>query len=56
MEELAKGKDLIIINADKGGAVFITDKVSYINETNRQLSYKTSYEQLTETKHCNITE
>ena len=56
MEELAKGKDLIIISADKGGIVVITDKVSYIKETNPQLSDKTSYKKLTQTKHYNITE
>ena len=56
MEELAKGKDLIIISADKGGIVVITDKVSYIKETNPQLSEKTSYKKLTQSKHYNITE
>ena len=56
MEELAKGKDLIIINADKGGIVVITDKVSYSKETNPQLSEKTSHKKLTQSKHYNITE
>ena len=48
MEELAKRKDLIITNADKGGAVVIMDTDSYIKEANGQLSYKTSYKQLTQ--------
>ena len=42
----AKRKDLIITNADKGGAVVIMD--SYIKEANRQLSDKASYKQLTQ--------
>ena len=48
MEELAKRKDLIITNADKGGAVVIMDTDSYIKEANRQLSDKASYKQLTQ--------
>ena len=48
MEELAKRKDFIITNADKGGAVVITDTDSYIKEANRQLSDKASYKQLTQ--------
>ena len=48
MEDLAKRKDLIITNADKGGTVVIIDTDSYIQEANRQLSDKTSYKQLTE--------
>ena len=43
MEELAKRKDIIITNADKGGAVVIMDVEKYINEANRQLSDKSSY-------------
>ena len=34
MEELAKRKDLIITNADKGGAVVIMDTDRYIKEAN----------------------
>ena len=34
MEELAKRKDLIITNADKGGAVVKMDIESYIKEVN----------------------
>ena len=40
MEELAKRKDIIITNADKGGDVVITDVEKYINEANCQLSDK----------------
>ena len=47
MEELAKRKDLIITNADKGRAVAISDTDSNIKETNRQLSDKANYQQLT---------
>ena len=42
MEELAKRKDLITTNADKGWATFIMDKDSYIKEANQQLSDKAS--------------
>ena len=48
MEELAKRKDLIITNADKGGAVVIMDTDSYAKEANRQLSDKASYKQSTQ--------
>ena len=48
MQELAKRKDLIITNADKGGAVVVMDTDSYIKESNRHLSDKTSYKQLTQ--------
>ena len=48
MEELAKRKDLTITNADKGGAVAIRDTDSNIEETNRQLSDKANYKQLTQ--------
>ena len=48
MEQLAKMKDLIITNADKGGAVVIMDTDSYIKEANRQLFDKASYKQLTQ--------
>ena len=48
MEELAKRKDLIITNADKGGTMFTMDTDSYTKEANRQLSDKASYKQLTQ--------
>ena len=38
IEELAKRKDIIINNADKGGVLLIIDVEKYINEANRQLS------------------
>ena len=46
MEELAKRKNLIITNADKGGAVVIKGTDSYLKEANGQLSDKESYKQL----------
>ena len=42
MEELAKRKDLITTNVDKGWATFIMDTDSYIKEANQQLSDKAS--------------
>ena len=42
MVELAKRKDLIKTNPDKGGAVVIMDTDSYIKEAIRQLSDKAS--------------
>ena len=47
MKELAKRKDLILVNADKV-AVVIMDTDSYIKEANRQLSDIASYKQLTQ--------
>ena len=46
MEKLAKRKDIIITNADKGGAVVIINVEKYINEANRQLSDKRNYKKL----------
>ena len=40
MEELAKRKDLIITDADKGGTVVIMDTDRYIKKANRQFSDK----------------
>ena len=48
MEELPKRKDIIITNADKGGAVVIMDVEKYIKEANRQLSDKRNYKTLQE--------
>ena len=48
MVELAKRKDLIITNADKGGAAVIIDTDRYNKETNWQLSDKAIYKQLTQ--------
>ena len=46
MEKLTKRKDIVITNADKGGAVVIMDMEKYINEANRQLSNKRNYKKL----------
>ena len=46
MEETAKRKDIIIINAAKGDAVVIMNAEKYINEANRQLSDKRNYKML----------
>ena len=57
MEELAKRKDIIITNADKGGAVAIMDVEKYINDANRQLSDKRNYKKLQEDptlQHSNL--
>ena len=47
MEELTKRKDLIITNADKGGAVVIMETDNYIKEAIRQLPEKVQ-DQLTQ--------
>ena len=57
MEELTKRKDIIITNADKGGAVVIMDVEKYINEANRQLSDERNYKKLQEDptlQHSNL--
>ena len=46
MEETAKRKDIIIINAAKGDAVVIMNVEKYINEANSQLSDKRNYKML----------
>ena len=38
LEALKKREDIIITNADKGGALVINDFETYMNEANRQLS------------------
>ena len=43
IENLKKRTDIVILNADKGGAVVIQDVKEYIDEANRQLSDKTFY-------------
>ena len=43
MAELAKRKNIIITNVDKGGTVVVMDIERYINEVNRQLSNKCNY-------------
>ena len=46
MEDLTKRKDIIITNADKGGAVVIMDVENYVNKANCQLSDKRNYKNL----------
>ena len=48
MEELAKRKDIVITNADKGGALVIMDAEKYTNEANRQLFDKSNWMSLQE--------
>ena len=45
MEELAVRLDVIIANANKGGAILIMNTDDYINEANHQLSDKDNYRQ-----------
>ena len=57
MEELAKRKDIIIANADKGLAVVKMDVGKYINEANHQLSDQHNYKALQEDpmlQHINL--
>ena len=46
MKHLAKRRDIIIITAEKGGAVVILETENYIKEANRQLSDKNIYSTL----------
>ena len=48
MEELAKRKDIVITNADKGGALVIMDAEKYTNEASRQLFDKSNWMSLQE--------
>ena len=43
VKELSKREDIIINNADKGGAVVIVDTNDYIKEAERQLDGKDNY-------------
>ena len=45
-KELSKRDDIIIINADKGGAIIIMDIDKYISEAQRQLNDKNNYKEL----------
>ena len=56
MEELAKRKDLIITNADKGGAVVIMDTDSYAKEPIGNYLTKPATNNQLKTQHYNITE
>ena len=46
LKDLMKRNDIIICNADKGGAVVILDVKVYIKEAERQLSDETFYKKL----------
>ena len=43
VKELSKREDIIINNADKGGAVVIVDTNDYIKEAERELDDKDNY-------------
>ena len=45
-KELSKRDDIIIINADKGGAIIIMDIDKYISEAQHQLNDKNNYKKL----------
>ena len=47
MKELSDHTDIIIIEANKGGAVVITDVKDYINEAHRQSNNKNHYKIIT---------
>ena len=46
LEELSKRDDIIITNADKGGAIVIMDIDKYISEARRQLNDENNYKKL----------
>ena len=46
LEALKNRTDIIITNADKGGALVINDVKAYLSEANRQLSNKDHYKKL----------
>ena len=46
LKDLQSHDDIIITNADKGGAVVIQDVTDYIKEANRQLNNTTFYKQV----------
>ena len=46
LEELSKRDDIIITNADKGGAIVIMDIDKYISEAQRQLNDENNYKKL----------
>ena len=45
-KNLQKRDDIVIINADKGGALTILDADKYVQEANRQLSDENNYRKL----------
>ena len=46
LEDLKNREDIVICNADKGGAVVISDVKEYIKEANRQLSDRNFYKKV----------
>ena len=46
LKELSERTDMLITNADKGGAAVILETKDYINEANRQLNVTSSYKKL----------
>ena len=46
LKELSERTDVLITNADKGGAAVIWETKAYINEANRQLNVTSSYKKL----------
>ena len=47
MQELQFRNDIVIIDADKGGAVVILDVEDYVKEAERQLKNKEQYRKIT---------
>ena len=47
MQELQSRNDIVIINADKGGAVVILNVEDYVKEAERQLKNKEKYRKIT---------
>ena len=52
LKDLQKRDNIIIINADKGGAITILDTENYIKEANRQLKNTQCYQKL-DSNHTN---
>ena len=46
MQELQSKKDIVIANADKGGAVVILDVEDYVKEAERQFNIKENYRKI----------
>ena len=46
LNDLKERDDIVITNADKGGAIVISDVQDYVKEANRQLSNKKHYQKL----------
>ena len=46
LNDLKDSEDIVITNADKGGAIVISDVKDYVEEANRQLSNRNHYQKL----------